>query len=388
MRRLRVLGTVLFLVVIGALVPACGQQEVAPEPTIIRLPAEDEPELVAPTCTPTATTTATPQPEPEAPDPTSTPTPTTTPRPSTAAAPQVPSTTTRPPLEGQFVFQVASGGDIYMVNADGTGLTRLTWGMDPSWSPDGSQVAFVRWTTPWGIYTINADGSSEKVLFSSNVARAPVWSPDGSQLAFYFETEGWTAPWRECFEGLGCLTLIPAMLQQEWHLGVVDVADGYLHQPYCDRSSFSPTWSREEGRLIYDGDHGLSTTTVEGPNNQPFTDNVHDAFPVLSPDGGRIAFMHWQHDHWEIYMMNADGSGRRPLTGSSALLERRPNNVSPAWSPDGQQLVFLSDRGGDGEFYVMNADGSDQRQILDDVTAGMEITYQGAYERVISWGSG
>jgi Tol biopolymer transport system component len=290
-------------------------------------------------------------------------------------------------LEGRFVFQVASGGEIYVVNADGTGLTRLTEGMDPSWSPDGSKLALARWTTPWGIYIINADGSNERLLFSSNVARAPVWSPDGSQIAFYFETEGMTAPWKECFEGLGCFTLIPAMLQQEWHVGVVDVADGYLHQPYCDRRSFSPTWSGDGEWLVYDGDHGLSMTTVEGPNNRPFNDNVHDQFPVMSPDGTRIAFMHWQHDHWEIYVMNADGGGRLPLTGSSALLERRPNNVSPSWSSDGKQIAFLSDRGGDWEFYVMNADGSDQRQILASVTDRLKITYQGANERVISWTS-
>jgi Tol biopolymer transport system component len=242
-----------------------------------------------------------------------------------------------------------------------------------------------RWSTPWGIYTINADGTNERLLFSSNVARAPVWSPDGRQIAFYFETEGLTPPWREYIEGFGWLTLVPAMLQQEWHVGVVDALDGYFHQPYCDRHSFSPTWSTDGEWLLYDGDHGLSMTTVEGPNNRTFNDSVHDAFPVSSPDGSRIAFMHWQHDHWEIYVMSADGSGRWPLTSSSALADRRPNNVSPAWSPDGRQIVFLSDRGGEWEFYVMNADGSDQRQILASVTDGLKITYQGANERVISW---
>jgi TolB protein len=280
------------------------------------------------------------------------------------------------------------------VDADGSNLARLTDGMDPSWSRDGSQITFSRWRTPWGIYTVNADGSNEKLVFSSNVARAPVWSADGTQIAFYFSTEGWTAPWRECIEGFGCFTIIPPMRQDEWHLGVVDVADGYLHQPYNDRFSFSPSWSPDGAWLVYDGgdhgalpttQHGLCTTTVEGPNNSVLTNNVHDHFPVWSPDGTSIAFMHWQHDHWEIYVMNADGSGRWPLTGSSALLERRPNNVSPAWSPDGERIAFLSDRGGKWEFYVMNADGSGQEKILDSVTDGLGIQYNGVYERVISW---
>lgn len=376
-------SSVLCLVVAVLLLSACGQ-EVPPEPTIIRLPVEETPSPAL-TSTVTTTPTRTPVSPTEAPSPTSSPTSTPTPKLTAAPTPQAPSPTTRPSLEGRFVFQVASGGDIYVVNADGTGLIRLTEGMDPSWSPDGSKLAVARWTTPWGIYTINADGSGEKLLFSSNVARAPVWSPDGSQIAFYFETEGLAPPWREYIEGYGWLTLIPAQRQTEWHLGVVDVADGYLHQPYCDRFAFSPTWSGDGEWLIYNGDHGLSETTVEGPNNVSFSDNVHDQFPVISPDGRRIAFMHWQHDHWEVYVMNADGSGRWPLTRSSALLERRPNNVSPAWSPDGEQIVFLSDRGGDWQFYVMKADGSDQRQILKNVTDVLKIRYAGVNERVISW---
>ncbi len=344
-------------------------------PTSTAAPTFEPQETVAPTATPAHT------PTPTAIPPTNTPVVT----PAAAARPATPTQHAPPSLEGRFVFQVASGGDVYVVDADGSNLTRLTRGMDPTWSPDGSQIAFARWTSPWGIYLINGDGSNERILFSSNVARSPVWSPDGSQIAFYFETEGRTAPWRACLEGYGCFTVVPPMLQQEWHLGVVDVADGYLHQPYCDRFAFSPTWSGDGEWLVYDGDHGLSLTTVEGSNNRSFSDNVHDHFPVTSPDGTRIAFMHWQHDHWEIYVMNTDGSGRQPLTRSSPLLERRPHNVSPAWSPDGGQIVFVSDRGGKWEFYVMDADGSGQRRVLHEVAEQLDIQYNGGSERVISW---
>lgn len=364
----------------------------APTPTVVPASvarASDTPVLPTPTASPTfepteteaPTATTTDTPTPTAVPPTSTPVVTPTPAPE----PPMPSPNPAESLEGRFVFQVASGGDIYIVDADGSNLTHLTHGMDPAWSPDGSKIAFAEWATPWGIYIMNADGGDEILVFSSNVARSPVWSPDGSQIAFYFETEGWTAPWKACLEGYGCFTLVPRMLQQEWHLGVVDVADGYLHQPYCDRFAFSPTWSGDGEWLVYDGDHGLSLTTVEGPNNRSFSDNVHDQFPVTSPDGSRIAFHHWQHDHWEIYVMNTDGSGRQPLTRSSPLLERRPHNVAPAWSPDGEQIVFVSDRGGKWEFYVMDADGSDQRTILGEVTEQLGLQYNGVQERVISW---
>ncbi len=374
-----VFGTTLTDGVIELLETLIASSEVAAEnpPTDTSPIPEATPVSASPTSTPTPTPLR----------PTDTPTATATPIPQ----PPAPTPTPISGLEGRFVFQVATGGDLYTVNADGSNLTRLATGMDPSWSPDGSQITFVRWTTPWGIYIIDEDRSNERLLFSSDVARAPVWSPDSTQIAFYFETEGWT-PMQMCTPR-GCTTM--QRPQTEWHLGVVDVADGYLRQPYNDRFSFSPSWSADGEWIVYDGGdhgelptthHGLCVTTVEGPNNSVLTENANDHFPVWSPDGTRIAFMHWQHDHWEIYIMNADGSGRQPLTSSSAYVEPRPNNVAPAWSPDGEHIVFLSDRGGKWEFYVMNADGSDQRQILENVTEGLDIQYTGVYERVISWG--
>ena len=61
---------------------------------------------------------------------------------------------------GKLVFQVCNGCDIYVINADGSGLRRLTDGMDPAWSPDGKKVAFARWRDPRGIYVIDEDGSN------------------------------------------------------------------------------------------------------------------------------------------------------------------------------------------------------------------------------------
>ena len=85
--------------------------------------------------------------------------------------------------------------EIYVMNIDGTGLQQITINGDddqqPEWSPDGSKIAFVRNN---GIWVMNADGSSEKLLapFDGLASLHPSWSPDGSMIAFTHQGEIWT----------------------------------------------------------------------------------------------------------------------------------------------------------------------------------------------------
>src|SRR4051794_34014891 len=75
--------------------------------------------------------------------------------------------------------------DIYTMNADGAGVTRLTTypGNDneAAWSPDGSKIAFVRDAQ---VFTMNADGGNQVPISGSDGASDPSWSPDGTKLVF------------------------------------------------------------------------------------------------------------------------------------------------------------------------------------------------------------
>jgi TolB protein len=88
----------------------------------------------------------------------------------------------------------------------------------------------------------------------------------------------------------------------------------------------------------------------------------HDEDPQWSPDGGRIAFASTRgaRDNWDIYVMEADGSGVQRLTDHAAP------DQDPAWAADGRSLFFTSERDGRGEIYRVWLDS----RKVDRVTSG------------------
>jgi Tol biopolymer transport system component len=309
------------------------------------------------------------------------------PAPATTSKPG--SGTSRQPdqLAGKLVFQASSGGDIYVIQADGSGLRRLTDGLDPAWSPDGRHIAFTRWRHPWGVYLIDAESadpsSSEMRVVDAIQLKEVAWSPDGSRIAFtinFSSSESFTI----CFFGF-CFTIPPFSFGQIW---TADLDTGYLLSlPLDDEAVHAPAWSPAGERIVYAGDRGLAWIDLDDMDKGHFEGgSVWDTSPTFSPDGRRIAFMGRVHNRWEIFAMDADGGGRQQLTQSDPKLKAPPSNVAPAWSPDGRQIAFLSNRDGPWRIYVMNADGSRQRPMFGDRLDGLGIRYEWATERVISWG--
>ena len=168
--RIRLLILILFSALV---ISACQQSAVASPPTEV-------PEgWVWPTETPRAWVT-------RAPDNIATPSPTPTARPLTL------------PPTGRIAFQSDRDGgfEIYVMNADGTALSRLTNNpavdVFPAWSSDGSKIAFTsdREGGP-EIFIVNPDGTDLTRLTDNTANDAlPAWSPDGKQIAFVSDRDG------------------------------------------------------------------------------------------------------------------------------------------------------------------------------------------------------
>jgi hypothetical protein len=290
-----------------------------------------------------------------------------------------PAASTEP--SGKLVFQTTYGGTFYTINVDGTNLQRITDGTDPTWSPSGEQIAFTRWREPRGVWVANADGSDEQRVFDWNEARWPSWSPEGDQILFSRQHGGQEERER-CFRGW-CFT-IPA--QPYWKLGVVNVDDRSFSEPPSADVSQAPAWSPEGERFVYNDGRGLVVQSMDGETSHEITHHANDTSPVWSPNGDQVAFVRRQHDHWEVYVVDADGQNPRRLTATPERPDGVPgNSVSPAWSPDGDYLAFLTDRTGEWEIWGMTATGSGQESIFDTELDGLRLDYAFVGDRAISW---
>lgn len=206
----------------------------------------------------------------------------------------------------------SGGSEVWTMNADGTGLTQLTFNGAPedrgtSWSPDGSRIAYHTTEFPAGaghssfeIMTMNADGT-DKVRLTNNLFQdsLPSWSPDGTQIAF---------------------------------------------------NSFR------------DGDHEIYVMNADGTNPTRITNSPgEDAHPMWSPDGSQITFHTRRFGSLDVMVMDADGSNPRLVTTNT----EDTHEFFPVWSPDGTMITYTGNTVDTENFdvYVINVDGTGVTQL-------------------------
>lgn len=169
------------------------------------------------------------------------------------------------------------------------------------------------------------------------------WSPDGKMIAFASKAGARDA------------------------IHIIKVDDGGFDKeikPAMD-AIYSPEWSPDGSKILFCGisEGKLDLFTVEIKTGQIVrltNDYFDEADPAWSPDGKMIAFASdrrdtpYEHtindikDSYDIFVMNADGTGARRISASQF------SDRSPSWSPDCKNIVFISDRNGINNLYSVN----------------------------------
>jgi TolB protein len=255
-----------------------------------------------------------------------------------------------------FVVRDRMLGTLYVMRADGTRTRRVIertfdagW---PSWSPDGRSIAFDHATgtaaTPSDVYAVDADGGRLRKVVSD--AAQPAWGPGGRRIAFVRRGR------------LG---------NELVHTVFPDGADVRLvADPHDECEIFvEPTWSPDGERVAFAADGAglecgsrifIGVSRGFGGRVRVLASGWFEQ-PDWSPTGTRIAVVRTPHIGGEL----------RPRVAIVDLRTRRTRYLRagwhPRWSPDGRRLVFVR---GDAfasdprsRLFVMNADGSGLRPL-------------------------
>ncbi len=221
-------------------------------------------------------------------------------------------------FDSRIVFASNRDGDwdIYSMDVNGNNLLQLAddpvSDEYPACSPDGRRIAFksIHGVGP-ELFVMNSNGKNAIRLTHDSFQKGrPSWSPDGKRIVF--------ASFR-----------LPAANWEIYAIG-------------ADRGN------------------EMNLTQHKEP----------DLLPSWSPDGSKIAFVSYRDggvgDPLHIFVMNADGTGRRNLTADTQLRK----NSNPSWSPDGSKIAFNSYRHfvparSRNDIFVITADGKEWEQLTD-----------------------
>ena len=250
-----------------------------------------------------------------------------------------------------FYSERDDDSEIYIMNGDGSGETKLTnntfQDLAPDLSPDGSQIVFIsNRDGNSDIYKINRDGSNIIRLANTAAEDAyPYFSPDGLKIIYCSKQGG------------------------NWEVYLMN-SDG-TDQTRITNNSVNDEWahlSPDMNTIVYSvgdfPDYNIYTMNIDGSNQTELLSSPNLlAIPKWSRTGDEIAYNNATFNQGvfkgNVFIMNADGTDSRKVTTNDDSYV----NEYPYWSPDNQKIVFQSNESGNFQIYTIHADGSNRTRL-------------------------
>lgn len=225
----------------------------------------------------------------------------------------------------------------------------------PSFSPDGSQIAYMSNADgDFDIYVLYPNTSEQKIAKLTDAPGQdgmPVYSPDGSKIAF-----------RSMRDGHSQIYIMNSDGTDQHNISNNESNDEH------------PFWSSDGKRILFCSDQSTEKGKEEknvdifemnsdGSGVRQITKTPEvETYASWSPDDKKIVCRKiMKDDNWEVVVMNSDGSNPINLTNNDGI------DGWPVWSPDGKCIAYTSELGDHTRIFIMNADGHNKIQVSDNM---------------------
>jgi len=258
-------------------------------------------------------------------------------------------------LQPGDVFGEFQEADVWVMNLPtGKESKFVENAFDPAYSPDGKRVAVdASWAGPRRIWVLDREGHNPQQITTDTSEElshiAPAWSPDGKKIAFQ------------------------NLERTKFNIRVVNLDTKQMDWITNDfRINVRPSWSWS-GKFIYfssDRSGGINIWrvpvngdgTVSGPLQQVTTGAGQDVEVAVSPNGKRLAYatLRQNADIWRLPVFPQTGL---PNGSPEALISTTREDSRGTWSPDSKMVAFNSDRAGDMNIWLYSLADSSSRQL-------------------------
>lgn len=279
---------------------------------------------------------------------------------------------------------------LWMMNADGTKNRALLTGSNVEWSPDGTRIAYTARGEPSGtqifVRWMDAEGATTQITRLSQSPSNIQWSPDGKSIAFTMQVpqrESWDIPMPRAPQGAKW-TEAPRIVTQldyrqdrqgftnpgDTHIYIVSADGGSPRQITSGKWDHgAPQWMPDGKTIVFTADRVVDAEyrwrqsdiykvdVTSGSITRLTSRNGPDQQPTPSPDGRFIAYTGYDslkasYKDSELYIMNADGSNPRQISGN---FDRSPQGLM--WASDGSGIYFSADSEGSRNLYFVSLNG-------------------------------
>jgi serine/threonine protein kinase len=319
--------------------------------------------------------------------------------------------------DGNYVYYVQSEegetrNSLYQLPTLGGVPKKILEDIDSSvsFAPDGQRFVFERRNKREArdlLIIANADGTNEQIIADSgktdfDFLRNPVWSPDGERIALtggknqngvmgnasiieLLLTENnklrshspeamrqWTeiGPVRWMPDGDGMLLTAVAQRGGNSQVWYMRCSTGAVQRVTNDQNDYDSVYATADANTLVvmqrDSFSGIQAVAPASAMNESAARPVSQISSgsretegeslAVAPDG-RIVFTLLRNGATNLWMMNADGSGRRQMTSDNGI------STQPAISRDGRSIIYSSNRGGSFDIWRMGIDGSNPQQL-------------------------